>query len=80
MLSGVGPEEHLALKEIDVVMDLPGVGQNLQDHIACGVIFTTEEPVSLIIGAEPDQQLLFAEEGRGPLTSNGPEAGAFFSR
>lgn len=78
MLSGVGPEEHLALKEIDVVMDLPGVGQNLQDHIACGVIFTTEEPVSLIIGAEPDQQLLFAEEGRGPLTSNVAEAGAFW--
>ena len=34
MLSGIGPAEQLALREIDVVVDLPGVGQNLQDHVA----------------------------------------------
>ena len=34
--------------------------------------------MSLIIGAEPEQQLLFAEEGRGPLTSNVAEAGGFW--
>jgi choline dehydrogenase len=78
MLSGVGPGEHLELKEIDVLVDLPGVGQNLQDHIACGAIFTTDEPVSLIVGAEPEQQLRFTEEGRGPLTSNVAEAGGFW--
>jgi choline dehydrogenase len=78
MLSGVGPAEHLALKELDVVVDLPGVGQNLQDHIASGAIYTTEEPVSLIVAAEPEQQLLFAEHGQGPLTSNVAEAGGFW--
>jgi choline dehydrogenase len=78
MLSGVGPAEHLALKQIEVLLDLPGVGQNLQDHISTGVTFTTDEPVSLIVGAEPEQQLAFAEQGRGPLTSNVAEAGGFW--
>lgn len=32
MLSGIGPAEHLREKGIDVVHDLPGVGENLQDH------------------------------------------------
>lgn len=32
MLSGVGPADHLTDHGIDVVADLPGVGQNLQDH------------------------------------------------
>jgi len=32
MLSGVGPAEHLQSLGIPVVADLPGVGQNLQDH------------------------------------------------
>ena len=33
MLSGVGPADHLRSLDIPVVRDLPGVGQNLQDHI-----------------------------------------------
>jgi choline dehydrogenase-like flavoprotein len=32
MLSGIGPEKHLKEHGIDVNVDLPGVGQNLQDH------------------------------------------------
>lgn len=32
MLSGVGPEDHLRSHGIDVVHDLPGVGENLHDH------------------------------------------------
>jgi choline dehydrogenase len=32
MLSGIGPAEHLRALGIPVVVDLPGVGQNLQDH------------------------------------------------
>ena len=34
MLSGVGPRDHLAERGIQVVADLPGVGQNLRDHPA----------------------------------------------
>ncbi|MDZ8239452.1 MAG: GMC family oxidoreductase N-terminal domain-containing protein [Nostoc sp. ChiQUE01a] len=32
MLSGIGPASHLRAFDIPVVLDLPGVGQNLQDH------------------------------------------------
>jgi choline dehydrogenase len=78
MLSGVGPAELLTVREIEVAVDLPGVGQNLQDHINSGVIYTTEEPVSLLLGMEPEHQLAFAEQGRGPLTSNVAEAGGFW--
>jgi choline dehydrogenase len=78
MLSGIGPAEHLATRQIDVVADLPGVGANLQDHVVAGVIFTTEEPVSLILGAEPEAQALFEAEGRGPLSSNVAESGGFW--
>src|SRR5947208_1275655 len=78
MLSGVGPAEHLTTREIEVAVDLPGVGQNLQDHINSGVIYTTDEPVSLLLGMEPQHQQEFAEQGRGPLTSNVAEAGGFF--
>jgi choline dehydrogenase len=78
MLSGVGPAEHLATREIEVVADVPGVGQNLQDHINSGVIYTTDQPVSLLLGLEPQHQLEFAEQGRGPLTSNVAEAGGFW--
>jgi choline dehydrogenase len=78
MLSGIGPAEHLATREIEVAVDLPGVGQNLQDHVNSGVIYTTEEPVSLLLGMEPQYQQEFAEQGSGPLTSNVAEAGGFW--
>jgi choline dehydrogenase len=32
MLSGVGPKDHLEEHGIEVIADVPGVGQNLQDH------------------------------------------------
>ncbi len=32
MLSGIGPAEHLREVGLDVRHDLPGVGENLQDH------------------------------------------------
>lgn len=42
MLSGIGPAEHLKETGIDVVQDLPGVGQNLQDHLQLPLIFRTD--------------------------------------
>jgi len=39
MLSGVGPADHLEEHGIDVVVDLPGVGQNLQDHLVASASY-----------------------------------------
>jgi len=47
MLSGIGPAEHLREHGIDVVCDLPGVGQNLQDHLIIGVTYRCTQPVTL---------------------------------
>ena len=33
MLSGIGPAAHLSKLGISIVLDLPGVGENLQDHL-----------------------------------------------
>ncbi len=78
LLSGIGPAEELAVREIESVVDLPEVGRNLQDHVQVGGIWTNEEPVSLILGAEPEYQQAFAERGEGPLTSNVAESGGFW--
>jgi choline dehydrogenase len=78
LLSGIGPADELAAREIEVVLELPGVGRGLQDHVQIGGIWTTEEPVSLILGAEPEHQEAFAERGEGPLTSNVAETGGFW--
>jgi len=39
MLSGIGPAEHLTEYDIDVRVDLPGVGRNLQDHLFTFVVY-----------------------------------------
>jgi choline dehydrogenase len=45
LLSGIGPAEHLRSFGIDVVADLPGVGENLHDHLLSPVIFTAEREI-----------------------------------
>jgi len=47
MLSGVGPAAHLAEVGIDVVHDLKGVGENLQDHLEVWVQQACTQPVTL---------------------------------
>lgn len=44
MLSGIGPADDLKKHGIHVVVDLPGVGKNLQDHISAGVLFQRKVP------------------------------------
>lgn len=43
-LSGIGPGALLKLHGIDVVADSPMVGENLQDHVFTGLIFSTTQP------------------------------------
>ena len=74
MLSGIGPAEDLAPYGIEVRENLP-VGHNLQDHCMAQLNYETDEP-SLFGVFTPENFELLETEGRGPLTSNIPEAGA----
>ena len=76
MLSGIGPEEDLALFGMPVRENLP-VGRNLQDHCMANLNFVTDQPALFGI-LTPENFALLEQEGRGPLSSNIPEAGGFF--
>ena len=47
MLSGIGPAEQLREFDIEVVHDLPGVGENLQDHLELYIQQACTRPVTL---------------------------------
>jgi choline dehydrogenase len=49
-LSGVGNAQDLRALGIDVVADVPGVGQNLQDHLEVYVQHASKQPVSIAPG------------------------------
>lgn len=76
-LSGIGPAELLAAREVEVLVDQPLVGQNLQDHLQVSLVWSHDEEVSLIQAATPEALAQFEGERTGPLTSNLAEAGAF---
>ncbi|HYS37616.1 MAG TPA: GMC family oxidoreductase N-terminal domain-containing protein [Pseudonocardiaceae bacterium] len=60
MLSGIGPAAHLRSVGIEPVVDLPGVGGNLHDHVLVPVIFGTERPTGRpSAGLGPAQTHLF---------------------
>jgi choline dehydrogenase len=82
MLSGIGPADHLRALGMDVVADLPAVGEHLQDHLEVYIQHASTKPVSMqpaatqkwrrpFIGA----QWLFLRSGPG--ASNHFEAGGF---
>jgi choline dehydrogenase len=77
MLSGVGPAEHLQLREIDVLIDRPAVGENLSDHPATQLVWTTLEPHSLLLALEPAALQEYEATQTGPFASNLAEAGGF---
>ena len=45
MLSGIGPAEHLAEHGLDVRVDAPGVGSNLQDHPEAVISWESKQPM-----------------------------------
>jgi choline dehydrogenase len=47
MLSGIGPAAHLAQHGVALVHDLPGVGQNLQDHYSAAVKLKAAQPITV---------------------------------
>ncbi|MCF8209434.1 MAG: choline dehydrogenase [Rhodoferax sp.] len=83
MLSGIGPRQHLAEKGIATVLDLPGVGENLHDHL--DVVQVVNVPgLTQSFGTSPagvlaaiKGMLEWRQRRTGLLTSNFAEAGGF---
>jgi len=83
MLSGIGEKSNLEKKGIEVILDLPGVGKNLQDHLFFGVSVSTKEQEGLnhsipILGQlKALGQYVMAKSG--PLMSSPLESVAFLN-
>ena len=69
MLSGVGPAEHLREHGIDVVHDLPGVGQNLHDHPRLTPVWPLTRGRTLLDALDDDARTAYRLLRRGPLSS-----------
>ena len=82
MLSGIGPADPLRAAGIDVAHDLPGVGQNLQDHIDLCALAECTGPHSYDGVQRLDRSLLAGLQyllfKSGPVTSSLFETGAFW--
>ena len=82
MLSGIGPAQELRRHGIEVILDLPGVGENLQDHQ--DVMLCWSSPRHTLYGmswralpwmlASPFKYLF---QRKGPFTTNTVESGGF---
>lgn len=82
MLSGVGPAAHLREHGIDVVLDKPGVGQNLQDHLQLRTIFkvTGVKTLNAMYGSligRAGMGLDYLLRRRGPMTMAPSQLGVF---
>lgn len=82
MLSGIGPAAHLKSMGVDVLLDAPEVGKNLQDHLDYTVLRRSRSPhsVGMTLAFALGFPKAFGEFRKlktGPLTSNLAEAGGF---
>jgi choline dehydrogenase len=82
LLSGIGPADHLQEHGVGVVLDRPGVGKNLQDHLQLRMIYKVSGVETLntsyhsLLG-RIGMGLEYAFLRRGPLTMAPSQLGAF---
>lgn len=81
MLSGIGPAEHLRSMGIQPLVDLPGVGQNLQDHVVVRLSAATDRNYGYF-GEDRGLRMIrnglrYYLFGDGPVASNGAECVGF---
>jgi len=73
MVSGIGPSSQLAPYSIPVISDLPGVGQNMQDHIFFGPAYPVALETFTKLANDPAFLLSkfaeFSTSKTGPLTN-----------
>jgi choline dehydrogenase len=82
-LSGVGPAELLQSHGIDVVLDAPGVGHDLQDHMQVRVVMRCTQRMTLNdVVHSPARKIMagmrYAAFRTGPLSIAAGTSGAFF--
>ena len=81
MLSGIGPGAALAGQGIDVLRDVPAVGQNLQDHLGYDHLYRSTVPtMNQMLGpwhGKLREGLRFLLTRRGPLALSLNQAGGF---
>jgi choline dehydrogenase len=82
-LSGVGPADLLRQHGIDIVLDAPGVGHDLQDHMQVRMVMRCAQAVTLNdVVNSPVRKiwagLRYAAFRKGPLTIAAGTSGAFF--
>ncbi len=82
-LSGLGPAELLRRHGIDVVLDAPGVGHDLQDHMQVRVVMRCSQPITLndVVNSPVRtgfRRPQYAAFRTGPLTIAAGTSGAFF--
>ena len=81
MHSGIGPAEYLKSLGIDVVLDLPGVGENLADHLRTDIGVTAPDGVGVSLRANPMDSTQLEEwrkTGYGPLSVGENTCVSFF--
>ncbi|KAG4220121.1 hypothetical protein PC116_g31400, partial [Phytophthora cactorum] len=83
-LSGIGDKELLERHGIQVHVNLPGVGENLQDHLMTGLSYEVVDGVMTgdpLMRQEPEAiaqaQKLYVEHKAGPFTIGGMQSHAF---
>jgi choline dehydrogenase len=80
MLSGIGPAQHLREHDIEVAVDLPGVGANLHDHPTLPIIWSTRNATDVLaLALAPRARDQFYAGQPGPLNSALCDVGGFFS-
>jgi choline dehydrogenase len=81
LLSGIGNADELKKLGIPVVQHLPGVGENLQDHIEAYVQYECKQPITLYGATNPLAKLKIGIEwiltGKGLGATNHFESGGF---
>jgi choline dehydrogenase len=82
-LSGVGPAALLQRLGISVVKDMPGVGEDLQDHLQSRLVYRCTKPITLnddigSLARSVGIGLRYALMRKGPLTISAGYAGGFF--
>ncbi|XP_012285424.1 glucose dehydrogenase [FAD, quinone]-like [Orussus abietinus] len=69
LLSGIGPKDHLRAVNVPLVKDLPGVGENLHNHVSYTVSWTIDQPNEYDLNWAAAME--YVNFQRGPMASTG---------